>query len=305
MSSPVPPGSSSGTGAVAGATPTATCARCGAVGTGNFCASCGAPREGARCAGCASLLTAGARFCHRCGLAAGAAPVEGAGIAGASAAAAGAGASGMSPARGAANALPWSVAAIALLTVIALVAGQRFAAARGGGLDAPRNALPQAGLDDRSGFAAGPAQGGAMRAPDISRMSPEERAARLYDRVMSLSSAGKRDSVMFFSPMALTAYQMLDSLSLDQRYDLGRIGQVSGAPELARAQADTILAKAPTHLLGLILASEAAAMRADTAAQRRYLDRFRASRAAELAKRLPEYESHKQEIDFIEQSVGQ
>lgn len=268
---------------------TTTCARCGASGVGNFCASCGAPREGARCAGCASLLTAGARFCHRCGLAAGAAPM------GAPAGApmvAGAGS------RGAANALPWAVAAIALLAVIALVAGQRFAAARGGGLDAPSNALPQAGLDDRSGFGP-PPQGGAMRAPDISRMSPEERASRLYDRVIALSEAGKRDSVMFFSPMALTAYEMLDSLTLDQRYDLGRIGEVSGSPELARAQADTILAKSPTHLLGLILASNAASMRGDTEAQRQYLARLRAARASELAKRLPEYEAHRADIDAV------
>ena len=265
---------------------TTTCSRCGATGVGNFCASCGAPREGARCAGCASLLTPGARFCHRCGLAAGAAPA-GAPVA-----------SGAPGSRGAANALPWAVAAIALLAVIALVAGQRFAAARGGGLDAPSNALPQAGLDDRSGFGP-PPQGGAMRAPDISRMSPEERASRLYDRVIALSEAGKRDSVMFFSPMALTAYQMLDSLTLDQRYDLGRIGEVAGSPELARAQADTILATSPTHLLGLILASNAASMRGDAAAQRQYLARLRAARASELAKRLPEYEAHRADIDAV------
>ena len=286
MSASVPPS------AATPATPT-TCPRCQAPGTGNFCASCGAPREGARCAGCATLLTAGARFCHRCGLAAGAAPALAAGGDGATGGAPPAAGEG----RGAANALPWAVAAIALLAVIALVAGQRFAAARGGGLDAPSNALPQAGLDDRSGFAGGPVQGGAMRAPDISRMSPEERASRLYDRVMSLSEAGKRDSVMFFSPMALTAYQMLDSLTLDQRYDLGRIGAVSGSPELARAQADTILARAPTHLLGLILASNAAELRGDAAAQRQYLARFRAARAAELAKQLPEYQAHQAEIN--------
>lgn len=277
-----------------GSTPATTsattiCARCQTPGVGNFCATCGAPREGARCGGCGSLLTAGAHFCHRCGLAAGAAPSG----------AVGAGPVGVAGGRGAANALPWAVAAIALLTVIALVAGQRFAAARGGGLDAPSNALPQAGLDDRSGFGPPPMQGGAMRAPDISRMSPEERAARLYDRVIALSEAGKRDSVMFFSPMALTAYQMLDSLTLDQRYDLGRIGEVSGSPELAKAQADTILATSPTHLLGLILASNAASMRGDEAAQRQYLARLRAARASELAKRLPEYEAHRADIDAV------
>lgn len=268
------------------ATPAITpCPRCGATSGGNFCANCGAPREGARCGGCATLLTPGAKFCHRCGLAAGAAPAA------AAAPAHGPGATSGS------TALPWAVAAIALLAVIALVAGQRFGAARGGALDGSRNALPQAGLDDRGGaMAGGPGAPGAVRAPDISQMSPEERAARLYDRVISLSEAGKRDSVMFFSPMALTAYQMLDSLSLDQRYDLGRIGEVSGSPELAKAQADTILAKAPTHLLGLILASNAAGMRGDAAAQKEYMRRLVAARGSELAKQLPEYEAHRADI---------
>ena len=268
--------------AASGAT---TCARCGTSSTGNFCANCGAPRDGARCGGCSSLLTAGAKFCHRCGLAAGAQ-----------------GATGMtsgapSGARTAAAALPWGIAAVALLALVAYVGGQQFGRARGGALDAPSNALPVPGLDDRGiGQGAPGAGGGAMRAPDISRMSPEERAARLYDRVMALSEAGKRDSVMFFSPMALTSYQMLDSLNLDQRYDLGRIGEVSGSPERARAQADTILQRAPTHLLGLILAANAAGMRGDAAAQRAFQQRLLAAQQSELAKQLPEYQAHQADV---------
>ena len=189
--------------------------------------------------------------------------------------------------------LPWTVAALALVVLIAFVGGQRFAAARGGSLDAPRNAFPQAGLDD-----GGPVAGDApARAPDISQLSPEERASRLYDRVARYSEEGKKDSVMFFAPMALTAYQMLDSLNDDQRYDLGRIGEMSGAPTLARAQADTILRRHPTHLLGLILAANVAREAGNATASRDYERRLLDAEAAERRKGLPEYEQHRIDID--------
>src|SRR5438045_78744 len=70
-------------------------------------------------------------------------------------------------------------------------------------------------------FAGGAAGGGP--APDISSMSPEERAARLFDRVMRYDEQGKRDSLLVFAPMALNAYEMIGTLDTDQRYDLGRI----------------------------------------------------------------------------------
>jgi hypothetical protein len=261
-----------------------TCPSCGAAAAGRFCASCGSPLAGALCAGCGSALSPGARFCHRCGTAVGAAAPRGA------------------EQRGGAAALPWAVASIALLALIALVAGQRFNTPRGSTLDAPSNALPQAGLDDR-GAGAGPfagqppAEGGPARAPDISQMTPEERASRLFDRVIALSERGKTDSVQFFAPMALTAYQMLGTLNLDQHYDLGRIGEVSGAAELARAHADTILQQSPNHLLGLTLAAHAAAMRGDREAERGYERRLLAAEQSERAKNLPEYQAHRVDID--------
>ena len=67
------------------------------------------------------------------------------------------------------------------------------------------------------------------RAPDISNLSPQERADRLYNRVMLLASQGKTDSVQFFAPMAITAYQMLSPLNIDQRYDMGRAGDLADA----------------------------------------------------------------------------
>lgn len=267
------------------------CPRCQAPASGKFCQSCGAPLEGARCAGCASILTPGARFCHRCGLAAGAEAAAGAAPVRAAA-----------PGAPGANAMPWAVAAIALLALVAMVAGGRFGGARGGALDAPSNALPVPGLDDR-GIGQGAAQlgsgvpgSGPRASTDISQMGPDERALRLYNRVMELHERGRRDSVVFFAPMAVTAFQMLDSLTLDQRYDLGRIGEISGIPDLARAQADTILQREPTHLLGLILAANVAGMTGKPEQMQGFQRRFVEAREAELAKRLPEYEAHQADI---------
>lgn len=252
-----------------------SCPQCGAESAGRFCADCGAPLDLATCAGCNAPLTPGSRFCHRCGAAAGAAPQRASVRADA----------GSSP-------LPWAVAAIALVALIALVAGQRFSARTASTLDAPSNALPQAGLD----FPAGAPAGGVVRGPDISSLSPEERAARLYDRVMRLNEEGQADSVQFFAPMAIQAYQNLPALDMDARYDMGRIAEVAGAMDVAKAQADSILSRSPTHLLGLILASGATR---DGGAPVQALDydrRLVDAAQAEQAKGLPEYQRHQTEI---------
>ena len=65
---------------------------------------------------------------------------------------------------------------------------------------------------------------------------------------------------------------------------------------LARAEADTILAQHPNHLLGLILAANAAHMRHDLAAERRYYDELASAAPAERAKQLPEYAEHANDI---------
>jgi hypothetical protein len=238
------------------------------------------------CAGCEAPLSPGAHYCHRCGKPVGSAvpsPVSKAPD------------SPRQPA--AASPLPWAVAAIALLALLAMSAGKFFNASRGSSLDAPQNALPQAGLDDR-GASSGSEDVTAprVRAPDISALSPEERAERLFNRVMLLNSQGKADSVLFFAPMAINAYEMISPMTAGQRYDMGRIAEVAGALPLAKAQADTILRASPDHLLGLILAARIASLSGDTAARRRYETKILAVEKAESARKLPEYERHKDDI---------
>lgn len=257
---------------------TSTCPGCGAPASGKFCSSCGTPLEGAVCAGCRATLTPGARFCHRCGLPVGApAPAVNAGPAEAATAA--------GDPKGFGGALPWAVAAIALVALIALVAGQRFArrgAESGANADA---SLPSASMV------------GPRATTDIANMSPEERAERLYNRVMSYNERGATDSAQIFAPMAIQAYEMIGTLNADQRYDLGRIALVAGDAATAAAQADTILAGAPSHLLGLILATEAAEAQKQTAKAAAFRKRFVAAAPAERAKGLPEYVQHTNDID--------
>ncbi len=261
--------------------PEAVCPTCSTTGTGRFCANCGSSLEGAICSGCQAPLTPGAKFCHKCGTAAGAQASTAGRL--------------PTPSGGIGGSLPWIVAAIALVVLLAFLGGNRFNAARGSTLDAPQNALPQAGLDDR-GAQPGPEGAPPLRGPDISQLTPQERADRLFNRVMSLSSEGKNDSVQFFAPMAIEAYRLLTPLDADQRYDMGRIAEVAGALPLAAAQADTILQRSPSHLLGLILGARIATLTNNSTARKSYEARLLAVHQAESAKRLPEYVRHEDDI---------
>lgn len=255
------------------------CPACATPGTGRFCANCGASLEATTCAGCDASLSPGAKFCHRCGRAVGA-NVKPA-------------ASSAAPVAAPGSSIPWIVAAIALVCLLAFFAGNFYKAKKSSTLDAPQNALPQAGLDDRAPQGDG---GEAVRAPDISQLSPEERADRLFNRVMLLNSQGKSDSVLFFAPMALESYRLLSPMNADQRYDMGRIAEVAGAYPLAAAQADTVLQQNPTHLLGLILATRIAALEKDPAKQGAFTRRLLAAVPGETAKKLPEYDRHQADI---------
>ena len=118
----------------------------------------------------------------------------------------------------------------------------------------------------------------------------------MFNRVMLLTGEGKTDSVLFFAPMAIEAYRMLAPLNADQRYDLGRIAEVSGALPLARAQADSILSENPSHLLGLILGARIASLEKRAADQKALEGRIVAAYPSETAKKLPEYERHRADI---------
>ena len=137
---------------------------------------------------------------------------------------------------------------------------------------------------------------GASRAPDISSLTPEERADRLFNRVMRLVSEGHTDSAAFFVPMALGAFEALAPLNAHRRYDIGLIALVTKDVARARGQADTILAERPTHLLGLALAARVAEARGDVAGVAAYRRRLVAAEPAERRSGLPEYTDHDADI---------
>lgn len=111
---------------------------------------------------------------------------------------------------------------------------------------------------DNAGNAGALGSGPNPRAPDISSLSPRERFNRLFDRVISAMERQDTAQVVQFVPMALGAYEQLDSVDVDARYHAAMIHLAVGEVQPARALADTILRQAPGHLFGYMIRGEAA-----------------------------------------------
>lgn len=169
--------------------------------------------------------------------------------------------------------LPWALAGAALGALVAVLA-MRGAGSREQGAD-------------------GSAPGSRPPVPDISQMSPEEAANRLFNRVMTLAETGKDDSVRFFLPMALGAYGRLPTLDADARYHIGLLQLAGGDAAAALAQADSIQRAVPTHLFIYVLRAHAYQQRGDRQQERRAYEDFLRHENAELARDRPEYTDHR------------
>lgn len=238
--------------------PPPPCPSCGAPASGRFCSTCGSPLSGATCPTCDTPLSAGARFCHVCGT-----PLGGR--------------------RGSSVPLPWLIAGGAVLALIVVAA---FAVGRSGGSGTSAAVRAPAG-DARA----------VVPASDISRMTPREQANRLFDRVMSLAERGITDSVAFFKPMALQSYALLGPLDNDGRYDVGMIHAVTGDGESALAQADSLDAAVPGHLLASVIRHAVAETRSDAAGVRAAYRSFLRRYDEEVAVNRPEYVAHRRTLD--------
>jgi hypothetical protein len=148
-------------------------------------------------------------------------------------------------------------------------------------------------LTARPSPAEAPASSTAMQAPDISNMTPRERADRLFNRVMSAAERGDTGEVKFFVPMALQSYTLIGPLDLDAHYHLGVIQLVNRNYPAALAQADSIAREAPRHLLANVLRIEIASQRRDTSAQNRGYRDFLAAYDSEVAAARSEYIHHR------------
>lgn len=177
-----------------------------------------------------------------------------------------------------------------------LVAWTLVAAAVGGILfwvvrDAP---VPQGAPDMANAPGAG-----AGAPPDISQMSPTERFLRLHDRVMAAAEKGDTTTVTTFTPMALTAYGMLDRVDADLRYHAGELHLRIGQYPEALALADTIAQIAPQHLLASALRAEVAQARGDRAGYDASRRRFLAEYGAQLATGRSEYTEHQAMLEEL------
>jgi hypothetical protein len=154
----------------------------------------------------------------------------------------------------------------------------------------------------RAGASAPPATAGAgapPRAPlpDLSTMSRREAFDRLYDRAMRAAESGDEAEMRRFTPMALTAYELLDTVDADARYHAALLRMHSGGMDAAAALADSILADQPRHLFGHLLRGTAARWRRDEVALRTAQRAFLADWEVERAARRPEYEAHAATLD--------
>jgi hypothetical protein len=230
------------------------------------------------CHACGTPLAGAARFCHKCGAQ-----------------------TSRGQAAGWRGGLPWAGAGAvlgALLTVVAL----RLGGSAG-------SELQEAGRAGGAGGPGGPGDGPPFASrippPDISQMSPEERATRLYNRVMTLHSQGKADSAGFFLPMALQAYAMLPALDVDARYHIGVLDLTAGDAAGALAQADSIRRAVPTHLFAFMLRARALELRRDVVGSRRAYSDFLTHEARERARNRPEYADHTDNLDAFHQQARQ
>lgn len=239
---------------------TQICLSCERPVSGRFCSHCGTPATSdATCRACAAALAPGARFCNMCGEPIGAAATE----------------AGAAAPRSASSPWPWVVTAVAVLALLVAVLLPRF---RGDTAQAVSFAPAAAGMGGAGGV-------------DLAAMTPREAADRLFDRIMRAASAGDTAQALQFVPMALDAYERVEP-DADARYHVGVLHLLAGDPAAARAQAEAILADAPTHLFGLFTAAQAARAAGDTRAALDFYQRFLEHYPAEIARDLPEYSAH-------------
>jgi hypothetical protein len=152
-----------------------------------------------------------------------------------------------------------------------------------------------------SAVAAAPGAADSGTPPDISQMSPRERFDRLYERSMRASESGDTATVARFAPMALLAYQQLDSIDADARYHAALLRLHTGDIPGAEALGDSILALNPGHLFGYIVKATVGRWRHDAPAEKAAYADFLSHNDAEVRAARPEYTAHKTIMDDMRQ----
>ena len=219
------------------------------------------PDAGAQqlCPACRRAVPAGGRFCPSCGSAQ-------------------AGSAPAAPA-GIVRFLPWIIAAGATFALVLV-------------LLKPGSVAPAA-------VPAAPASQPGTAPPDLSTMSPAERFDRLYRRIITAAQSGDQATVTQFTPMAIAAFGMLDTVTVDARYHLAMLQLHVGALAEAQSQADSIKRENPEHLFSYVIGAAVARWNkndtARDAAYREFLKRY----DAQVATRRPEYLEHQAMLEEV------
>lgn len=246
------------------------CPTCGTPLAGPFCHQCGTG-DGVTCRACGRNSKTGSRFCADCG-----API---------------GASTGSTPRVAgkipiATAAPWVLGGAFLIVLVALVLRQ------------PRAPAPLTAAEP------GPDPTAADGIPpDISKMTPRERFIRLYDRVIAAAQSGDQATVERFTPMALSAYGMLDTIDADARYHVAMIQLHVGDSTAAQAQADSLMKLQPDHLFGYVIDAAVARWNKNASEQEKAHREFRNRYDREMKSGKPEYAEHKAMLEQVYQTA--
>jgi hypothetical protein len=140
--------------------------------------------------------------------------------------------------------------------------------------------------------------------PDLSSMTPREAADRLFNRVMMADEQGDDAEVAQFAPMAVSAYEMLDSMDPDALYHVGLVQAAAGNIDQARDFNERLKAIVPNHLLGALLDYRLAKAENKTdvadAAARRFQDHY----DDEMAIGRPEYQHHQASLERFRAQAG-
>jgi hypothetical protein len=193
------------------------------------------------------------------------------------------------PQAGASDRKAWLVAGTVCLLLVAGIAYKVSSAA-------PEAAAPNMANAGSSAGAA-PNGGPAGTVPDISAMTPRERFDRLYNRIMQAAKRSDSAEVDRFTPMALGAYQQLDTRDADARYHAAVLQMQVGNFPAARALADTIIKESPGHLFGYIIRATAARFQNDPATLAQARRDFLSHYEAEMRSKRVEYLEHQPVVD--------